>query len=221
MLFTPAKHEPLTDRAWDETWVRVRIEEIAGEAEAAVDDDGLWPVHPLDDDPEYPARSGVYMGAAGIVWALHRLGRDRPDLIRHRHERYLERPDWPGVVPGYLFGETGILLVSYLLEPADETAAELARAIAANRDSETNELLWGSPGTMLAALAMHRVTGEERWAQLWAASADELWARWTPTEDGTHLWTQQLYGRSRFSSARGTIRGQRPGPARREVAARR
>jgi hypothetical protein len=197
MLFTPENHEPLTNRAWDERWVRARMSAIADDAEAAVGDEGLWPVHPLDDEPLYALRAGIYLGAAGVVWALRRLGRDRHDLIRGLYSRYLEQPDWPGVVPSYLCGQAGILLVSYLLEAAGETADELARAIADNRDNETNELLWGSPGTMLAALAMHRVTGDERWAQLWRSSADELWARWTPTEEGTHLWTQQLYGRER------------------------
>jgi len=197
ILYTPDNHEPLRDKGWDEAWVRTRIEAIADDAESAVGNDGLWPVHPLDDDPEYWAGAGVYFGAAGVVWALHRLGRERPDLIRDRHARYLERPDWPGVVPSYLMGEAGILLVSYLLEPAEETAAELARAIAANRENESNEMLWGSPGTMLAALAMHRATGEERWAELWRSSADELWRRWESTATGIYLWTQQLYGKER------------------------
>jgi hypothetical protein len=195
MLFTPENHEPLVEHAWDERWVGDRIDAVADDAEAAVRDDGLWAEHPLDEDPGREAPSGVYIGAAGIVWALHRLGRAHPELIRDRHARYLDEPDWPGVVPGYLIGEAGILLVSYLLEPSEDTADELARAIAANRDNETNELLWGSPGTMVAALAMHRITGEDRWAALWRSSADVLWARWSPADGGAHLWSQQLYGR--------------------------
>ena len=194
MLFTPASHEPLLERGWDETWVRRRAEAIADDAEAAVED-GLWREHPLDHEPGQTAQLGIYLGAAGIVWALHRRGRDRPELARGLHARYLATPDWPDVVPGYLIGEAGILLVSYLLEPSDRTASELARAVEANRENETNELLWGSPGTMLAAVAMLRLTGEERWAELWRSSADELWDRWLPAENGTYLWTQRLYGR--------------------------
>jgi hypothetical protein len=194
MLFMPASHEPLTERGWDEAWVRERIEAIADDAEAAVGEDGLWPIHPLDDD-EWQARMGIYLGAAGMAWALGRLGRPHPEFVRDLHARYLERPDWPGVVPGYLIGEAGILLVSYLLEPSDETASLLAGAIDSNRDNEAVELLWGSPGTMLAALAMHLLTQEERWAELWRRSAERLWAGWLPRADGTHLWTQQLYGR--------------------------
>ena len=36
MLFDPAKFEPLTDRAWDEAWVRERIREIVADADDAV-----------------------------------------------------------------------------------------------------------------------------------------------------------------------------------------
>ena len=70
-------------------------------------------------------------------------------------------------MPGYLVGEAGILLVAQLLEPAAETADLLERAIRRNAGNETNELLWGAPGTMLAALAMHGSTAEQRWADAW------------------------------------------------------
>jgi hypothetical protein len=194
VLFTPESHEPLTDRAWDEAWVRERIEAVADDAEASVGADGLWPVHALDHDERWRARMGIYLGAAGMVWGLARLGRPHPELARGLHQRYLAEPDWPGVVPSYLMGEAGILLVSYCLEPSEETGSLLARAVESNEDNETLELLWGSPGTMLAALAMHNLTAEARWADLWRASAERLWAGWRRRADGTHLWTQKLYG---------------------------
>src|SRR5205085_5410290 len=53
------------------------------------------------------------------------------------------------------------------------------------------ELLWGSPGTMLAAAALHRATGDQRWLELWRASADWLERECDP-ESG--VWTQHLYG---------------------------
>jgi hypothetical protein len=49
----------------------------------------------------------------------------------------------------------------------------------------------GAPGTMIAALAMLGWTGEERWAEVWRASGEELWRRRAP--DG--LWTYPPYGR--------------------------
>ena len=52
--------------------------------------------------------------------------------------------------------------------------------------------MWGSPGTMLAAAAMHELTGEARWLDLWRESAAWLRDEWDPE---TGLWTQHLYGR--------------------------
>jgi hypothetical protein len=43
---------------------------------------------------------------------------------------------------------------------------------------------------MLAARAMHARTGEERFAELWRASARTLLAR----QEADGLWTQDLYG---------------------------
>jgi hypothetical protein len=197
MLFSPAFHEPPTSREWDEAWVREQIDRIVDAAHEAVGADGLWPVHPDDyDDDDIYLSKGLYLGAAGVVWALHVLGHDHPELIRGLHARYLAEPDWPGTAePGYLAGEAGILLVAQCLEPDAAGADRLEQAILRNAGNETNELLWGAPGTMLAALAMHAATGEARWTDAWRGSAEELWARWLPdATPGSHLWTQQMYG---------------------------
>jgi lantibiotic modifying enzyme len=61
-----------------------------------------------------------------------------------------------------------------------------------NWTCETNELMNGSPGTMLAAKAMLQWTGEERWAEAWRESAEELWRR--RYLDG--FWTYPPYGKS-------------------------
>ncbi len=77
------------------------------------------------------------------------------------------------------------------LFPSKENADRLAELIAANAEDERREVMWGSPGTMLAAAAMHELTGEERWLELWRESAAWLRAEWDPQ---TGLWTQRLYG---------------------------
>jgi hypothetical protein len=194
MLFSPDYHEPLTESDWNEVWVRRRIDEIAADAESAVTGSGLWPLHP-DDDEGGRMLKGVYMGAAGMIWGLHALGLDRPDLIRGLYESYVGEPDWPGLVPGYWGGEAGILLVSQLLDPRATGADQLEAAIRSNAGNESNELMWGAPGTMLVALAMHRRSGDQRWADAWLESAEQLWSRWLPADEpGCYLWTQLLYG---------------------------
>jgi hypothetical protein len=54
--------------------------------------------------------------------------------------------------------------------------------------------MWGSPGTMLAAAALHRETVEPRWDDLWKESAAWLDAQWDAESE---VWTQELYGSTR------------------------
>jgi hypothetical protein len=197
VLFTPQNHEPLVDAAWHESRARAAIDAIVEDTESARGHDGFWPEHPDDrDDDGRSLRTGVYMGAAGLLWGLHRFGRDHADAADRLHASYLREPDWPGVVPGYWAGEAGILLVAQQLAPTAERAELLLAAIDANADNESTELMWGSPGTMLVARSMVQATGERRWADAWLRSAELLWSRWLPSdENGCRLWTQHVYGR--------------------------
>ena len=193
-LYDPLAHEPLVDGAWDPDRVAAAIREIVADAEAAFDDG--WPNHPQDDERERPF-STVYLGGAGVVQALDSLERRGLVELRRDYVPYLERPyeqdffDWEHERSLWM-GETGIRLVLHRLAPSTENADRLAELIAANADDERCEVMWGSPGTMLAAAAMHDLTGEARWLELWHDSAAWLRDRWDPE---TGLWTQHLYGR--------------------------
>jgi lantibiotic modifying enzyme len=201
MLYDPGRHEPLANAQWDPGLVPDAIAAICHDAESAFATDRLWPMHPEDDEPGNPA-DGIlrvlYAGAAGLAHALDRLAKAgfyEPSLnlaaIAGRlSEAVLTSPDEENVNASLLFGSSGILLIAHRLAPSATTADTLADVIAANVKHPSNELLLGSPGTMLAARAMHRRTGEERFAELWRASARELLDR--QEEDG--LWTQDLYG---------------------------
>ena len=86
-------------------------------------------------------------------------------------------------------GEAGILLVAHTLSPAVWQEQRLLEAVHANVENPTWELMWGSPGTMLAAQVMHERTGGAHWLAAWNASADRLWEEWRDD-----LWRQDLYG---------------------------
>lgn len=74
-------------------------------------------------------------------------------------------------------------------------AAELGAAIDENRDNPVCELMWGSPGTMLAALWFYEWTGQDIWAERYRRDAGLLWNRLEFVEEaGCHLWVQNLYG---------------------------
>lgn len=209
MLFSPQNHEPLTDEPWDPERVRVRIRAVVDDALAAFDPTGLWPA--LDGwdtrgDPRLPL-TRLYAGAAGVVWGLDALRRGghadvRLDLAaaaRRALEKWRADPDMPerreppvNTRSSLFFGESGILLVAYLLEPRDDLADDLHALVRANRDCETNELMSGAPGTMIAAKAMLDRTGDERWAEAWRESAEVLWRR--RYLDG--FWTYPPYGKA-------------------------
>ncbi len=200
-LYDPARHEKLADVDWSAPRARDAISAISRDAESAFDGDRLWPLHPGDDEPGAPARGirrGLYAGAAGMLHALGRLAEsglhvptvDGAVIAGELYETALASPDEDGAGPSLLVGSSGILLVAHRVAPSAGLADALADAIAANVEHPSNELLLGAPGTMLAARVMHARTGEERFAELWRASARALLARQDP--DG--LWTQELYG---------------------------
>ena len=89
-----------------------------------------------------------------------------------------------------LNGESGIVLVAWLLAPEDSLADDLLAVVRQNVGNEANELMWGVPGTLLIARALHTRTREDRWRAAIEESAQAL--RDERDDDG--LWTQRLYG---------------------------
>jgi lanthionine synthetase-like protein len=191
MLFREGEHEPLTETRWDEARARAAIAEIVADAGAAIEDE-TWPIHPLDDDELVGRQTTLYLGSAGLAWALGTLGSrlDAAAIAERALDDYRREPDFGEAVPAFLTGESGILLALDALAPDASRADRLYDLVRANAGNETNELMWGSPGTMLAAGFLHRRTGDRRWLDAWRESAAVLLSRWE--EDG--LWTQRLYG---------------------------
>ena len=196
-LYDPARHEPLAAVEWSTARARDAVAAICRDADAAFDRERLWPPHPRDDEPGTPpVLRGLYIGAAGMLHGLGRLAEaglhepaiDGAAIASGLHEAALASPDEAGAGASLLIGSSGILLVAHRLSAAPADA--VAEAIAANVENPSNELLLGAPGTMLAARAMHARTGEERFAELWRASAHTLLAR----QEADGLWTQDLYG---------------------------
>ena len=210
MLFDPARHEPLQAIPWDEGRVRTWISLIAADTEARFTPQGWWPPHPRDlepgEDATQPA-TPLYYGACGVVWALHylqdvgavRLQRNyrEPDLLADilvRNSAWLG-DDAAAQAGAFMMGELPIRLLEHAAQPLAATADRLAELIAANLTHPTRELMWGSPGTLLAALFLHQRTGEARWAELFRTTAAMLWSQLLWSEEfGCHYWTQDLYG---------------------------
>jgi hypothetical protein len=192
VLFTPEAHEPITDEPWSADRARTAIASIVADAEGAFDDG--WSTHPLDADNEDEARKRfrtLYLGGAGVVAALHRLVQQGFVDLRRNYVPYLERsleapPDFPDYDPerSLWMGETGIRLVLQTLAPSQANLERLSELIAANERDERCELMFGSPGTILAGRELGLdVTPSIEWLH--------------ERRDADGLWTQHLFGRRR------------------------
>jgi hypothetical protein len=203
MLYDPARHEALTDTAWDASRARAAIEAIAAEVDAAFDERALWPMHPLDGTMSGSTGDKcLYLGAAGVIWAQVYLAeqgaaetRDWSSFAAALVEHYRAAPDTGSAVPSLWLGEVGVLLTAWRLDRDAVDLDVLHRLIDSNRDNVGDEQMWGAPGTMLAALFLHEATGEPRWRALYDANASALMQRWRRSDKaGCSLWTVDLYG---------------------------
>jgi len=206
LLHDPARHDRLLDIPWDEARVRDVIAHVVRRTEARFARDDGWPMHRRDidggdDAPAWP----LYHGACGVIWALTHLAASGAAMLARDYGEFVA-----SLVPrnrtwlrsfgctfdaSYAMGETGILLLEHGLNGTPVTADRLAALIASNFDNPTRELMWGSPGTMLAALFLHERTGEERFATLFRATARTLRSQleWSD-EHACHYFTQDMYG---------------------------
>jgi Lanthionine synthetase C-like protein len=198
VLYEPAHFEPLTDEPWDQARVKDAIRSIVADADAAVDADALWPAHEWDGWEEPLPLKNLYLGAAGVIWALDALRRrGHAETSLDLGAAALRTLELERAEPGFsadehyhpaalLCGETGPLLVAFRLASDPALADDLHALVRANVANPTDDVMWGAPGTLLAALAMSGWTGEPRWEEAARESAAVLRAR--RGDDG--LWRQ-------------------------------
>lgn len=209
-MISASRHRPLLDDAWSEPAARAVIEEIAADAIARFDPGTFWPGHPSgegedDGDPSF------YKGAAGVIWALdylHRLGAVAaaadfrpvlPKLIERTVADHERSSSAEYARHGSLMrGDMGAALLAMRLAPAPDLADLVYRRAEANNELPIRELMWGMPGSMVAAVHMAAMTGQARWRGVFEVQAARLLAELEDTPQG-RLWTQDLYGqRDRF-----------------------
>lgn len=205
MLYRPDAFEPLTEEQWNEDAVHAAIRTIVADADAAFDPAQLWPAHDWDGWKTPLPLTTLYVGAAGVIWALDALRRrdhaesalDLGAAALRSLEAWRTEPDLMRDVElpthahaGLLSGETGVLLVASGLAASDELERDLLARVRESIESEANEVMWGAPGALFAARAMWERAGDEHWAEACRELAESVWAQ----RDGEGLWTQRLYG---------------------------
>jgi len=210
MLFDPARHEVLNRIDWDVDAVRAAIRNIVDDTQCHFDGHHFWPAHPRDRASTDSSPSGLtplYYGACGVVWALHYLqdigaATLERDYFQALDPVRLQNQSWLGEVyedaaGSYLMGDIPFLLMAWERGVDRAVIADrLAQLIAGNIDHPHRELMWGSPGTLLAALFLHQRSGESRWQDLFAKTAAKLWSQLLWSEEfQCYYWTQDMYGR--------------------------
>jgi lantibiotic modifying enzyme len=205
VLYRPEDFEPLTEEEWDDAGAREAIREIVAETDASFRGPKLlWRADDWDRWKSTSPLKDLYVGAAGVLWVLGALERrghaesrlDLADVALRTLERFRARPDLMRIelpepaVSSLLAGETGILLVAWQLQPSAELADTLLERVRLNVTNEADEVMWGTPGTLLAAEAMLAWTNDERWRLAWRESADVLGSR----READGLWRQRLHG---------------------------
>jgi len=198
VLYEPARFEPLIDEPWDPERVEVAIAAIVSDADAAFDLDALWPAHEWDGWEEPLPLKNLYVGAAGVIWALDALRRrghaetslDLAAAALRTLELKRAAPDFTADEhyhpAALLCGETGPLLVAFRLASDPALAGDLHVLVRANVANPTDDVMWGAPGTLLAALAIGEWTREPRWDEAARDTAAALRVR--RGDDG--LWRQ-------------------------------
>jgi hypothetical protein len=210
VLYEPAQFDPLTDESWDPARIEDAIAAIVADTDAAFDPDALWPAHEWDGWEEPLPLKSFYVGAAGVIWALDALRRrghaetslDLAGAAQRTLELERAEPDstadehyHPGAL---LTGETGPLLVAFRLASDPALADDLHALVRANVANPTDDVMWGAPGTLLAALALGEWTGESRWQEAARETATALRARrgddWLWRQDDDYRGLGTLHG---------------------------
>ncbi|HZC28758.1 MAG TPA: LanC-like protein [Gaiellaceae bacterium] len=208
MLYRPDAFEPLTTARWNERRVRDAVRRIVADTDVAFRGPRLlWRAHAWDRWQATSPMKNLYVGAAGVVCALERLRArgyaetrlDLADVATRTLELFRARPDIQRAMKppepaesALMTGETGILLVAWRLTGDRALADSLHARVRANVENEGDDVMWGTPGTLVAAQAMLAWTGERRWRAAWEDSAEALLRR--RADDG--FWIQHLYGQT-------------------------
>ncbi len=198
VLYEPTQFEPLIDEPWVPARIEDAIAAIVSDTDAAFDPEALWPADEWDGWEEPLPLKTLYVGSAGVIWAIDALRRrgyaetslDLAAAALRTLELKRVAPDFAAdehYHPASLFcGETGPLLAAFRLTSDPALADDLHLLLRANVDNPTDDLSWGASGALLAALAMGEWTRDSRWEQAARETATALRGR--RGEDG--LWRQ-------------------------------
>jgi len=200
------RHFALSGKAWNPNEAKSAIQEIATDAIQNLKSGYLWPSHPLDGDA---SDHGMYFGTSGVSWALDYLRRNDAVDIEFDLENALTKQlvncqeQWPNMPhtenASYLFGDFPILMMQYQQSKDNALLDELHKKITVNNSQPTRELMWGSAGTMIALVHLHRwLPDDPRWKETYLVQAKRLIDELHEHKEFGFLWNHDVYGKQMY-----------------------
>jgi hypothetical protein len=206
-LYGSERHETLAGGAWSEDAAREAIDRWVTAALTDFDPACGWRAHPREDGgPRGEPLQELYGGAGGAIWALEHLAQAgavdkrwdfRSFVVGLAAQQVVALADSEHGTASFLIGESGLRLLEWKLTRDPTVAQRLFEVVEGNLQNPVREQLWGSSGSVLAAIAMAEHTGEASWSALTQRVVQALWDEMEPIDaaGGAWGWVQNLYGR--------------------------
>ena len=201
-MFDKERHHPLGEVDWSSESAYDAIDEILKDARSKFTPLDGWPLHPMDDSA---LRGSFYLGSGGVLWAIDWLDRQLgnidelqvlpliEDELKHLQKGLRFLPHQDGA--SYLFGPLPLMMLKYQLEPSIALSEEIFAEVSKNSTQPVRELMWGSAGSMLGTLFMHKWSEDSKWVELFQHQAGRLIDAMELDPDVGYLWNSELYGR--------------------------
>lgn len=222
MLYQPDRHQPLTGPTWDPELARTTIVRLLTSTLDAYSPIDRWPLPiaaEVGENWQGQPPTSIYLGAMGVLWVLDylqdylptELSFDKQQLALDLYQQYFNSEGRvfagdDGLLPSYLLGETGILLVLGKLVPSTKVTnrTRQMRLIEKNISNPTLEPLWGGTGSVIPLLFDLEAELSQASEDLFVSHCEFMKSKLTKdTATGSPIWTQDLYGEKRCYTGAG------------------
>ena len=93
-----------------------------------------------------------------------------------------------------MFGDLPLLMQLVELTGADEWRERLVSKVAASVERPVKEMMWGTPGVLIATRLIRDSVVRAAIAEFDRANIDKMFEQWNHKLDGLTIWDQELYG---------------------------
>lgn len=206
-LYNLERHESLIQLKWNPHQLEDYSQYILAKTISSFSNENYWPVHPLDATTDKIPSIGFndfYFGAGGIFWALDYF-KTKHDLNYEEFYHNLKFDSEDNI--SLFFDRIAFLLFKEKISPSTENRELLYQQIKNSPNNDLNEILYGTPSTMLVAFNAFKLTGDERFKNVFQMLKENLISKWKYEEKyQCHLWTQHFAeSRHYIGAAHGTF----------------